>query len=196
MRGPVFAHADRVVREDVKHRQAHEGGQADRRPHVIGEDEERGAERAQPGEGHAVDDRAHGMLADAEVQIAAAVAAGLEIAAAVNKRERRGGQVGRPAHQPRQPLGDLIEHLARTGPRGQPLGVGGKRFDLGVPAGGQFVPPDAIEFAGLLGELPRIFGITRFPGLAERLCRGRRCSRGNGPALLPGTRNFWSSGQP
>ena len=65
-----------------------------------------------------------------------------------------------------------FEHLARTGPRGQPLGVGGKRFDLRVPAVGQFAPPDEIELLGLLGELPGILGITSFPGLAEALAAG------------------------
>ena len=65
-----------------------------------------------------------------------------------------------------------FKHLARTGPRGHALGVGGKGLHLGVPACGQFAPPDEIEFLGLLGELPGIFGMTRFPGLAESLAAG------------------------
>ncbi len=42
--GPSCAEADGVVGEDVDHRQLHQRGQADRRPHVVAEDQE-GAER-------------------------------------------------------------------------------------------------------------------------------------------------------
>ena len=34
------------------------------------------------------------------------------------------------------------------------------------------MPPDTIEFLGLLGELPGILGKMGFPGLAERLAAG------------------------
>ena len=198
VRGPVLAHADGIVGEDVEHRQAHDGGHADRRPHVIGKDEEGGAEGAQSGQRHAVDDRAHGMLADAEVEISGVVACGLEIAAAVDEREGRRGQVARPAQQPRQPPGDLIQDLAGTGPRGQPLGVGGKGPDLGVPTLGQFAPPDEIEFLGQLGELPDVLGVTSFPRPGGATGRGRRCSRGSGPAPLParGTSGLPASHRP
>ena len=83
---PVFADADRIVREDVDDRDLHDrapGGSAGSA--VVAEDQEARAEGADLDEGHAVHDRGHGMLADAEVEIAAAVAAGLEIARAFER---------------------------------------------------------------------------------------------------------------
>ena len=97
MRRPVLADADRIVREDVDDRQFHDRRQPDRRPAVVAEDEERRAVGPHLGQRHAVEDRAHGVLADAEVEVAAAVVAGLEIAGAVEGQQRLGrrGQVGR-----------------------------------------------------------------------------------------------------
>ena len=72
VRRAVFADADGVVGEDVGHRQLGERGEADARAAVVGEDEERraaGAEEAVVGD--AVADRAHGVLADAEPDVAA-----------------------------------------------------------------------------------------------------------------------------
>ena len=73
----VLAEADRVVRPHVGDRQLHQRGQPDRRPHVVAEDQEGAAVR--PGaavQRDAVEDRAHGVLADAEVQRAAVGVAG------------------------------------------------------------------------------------------------------------------------
>ena len=62
--------------------------------------------------------------------------AGREIARAVEGQQRvgRGGQVGRAAQQPGDPLGDLVEHLARRNAAGNSLGVGGKRGDARRPS--------------------------------------------------------------
>ena len=49
----------------------HDRGEPQRRLHVVAEDEEAGAERAQAVQREAVDDRAHAVLADAEVEVAA-----------------------------------------------------------------------------------------------------------------------------
>ena len=59
------------------------------------------------------------MLADAEVEVAAAVAAGLEVAGALEGQAGlgRGGQVGRAADQPGHVLGQRVEHLARRDSR-------------------------------------------------------------------------------
>ena len=68
---PVFAEVDAVVREDEDRLQVRERREADRRAHVVAEDEERRAERDEPvGDRHAVHERAHGVLADAEVDVA------------------------------------------------------------------------------------------------------------------------------
>ena len=71
----VLAERDAVVGEDVDDMQAHQRRQPDRRAHVVGEDQEGRAEGngAAVG-GHAVDDRAHRVLAHAEVKIAPGVA--------------------------------------------------------------------------------------------------------------------------
>ncbi len=55
------------------------------------------------------------MLADAEVEVAARVFAGLEVAGAVEGQSGLGrrGQVGRTADQPGDILGDGVEDQAR-----------------------------------------------------------------------------------
>src|SRR5581483_1047605 len=72
VRWPVLAYADRVMREHVDDRQLHQSGEAHRRLHVVGEDEEARAEGANFGKRETVQDRAHSVLAHAEVQVAAA----------------------------------------------------------------------------------------------------------------------------
>ena len=72
--GPVLAERDAVVGEHVHDVQPHQRGQPDRRTHVVGENQERRAVRNDSAvRRHAVDDRAHRVLAHAEVQVAAAV---------------------------------------------------------------------------------------------------------------------------
>ena len=73
--GAIFTERDAVVREHVHHVQSHQRGKTDRRAHVVREDQERGAVgdeapvRRQP-----VDDGAHGVFADPEMQVPATVA--------------------------------------------------------------------------------------------------------------------------
>ena len=68
VRRPVLAHADRVVRADVDHRKAHQCREADRRLHVVEEDEEGAAEGPDAAvRGEAVHARTHGVLANAPV---------------------------------------------------------------------------------------------------------------------------------
>ena len=65
----VLAEADRVVRPDVGHRQLHQRREPDRAAHVVGEGQERATEDASAAvDGDAVHDRAHAVLADAEVE--------------------------------------------------------------------------------------------------------------------------------
>ena len=117
VRRPVLADADRVVREHERRRDAHDRREPDRGLHVVAEDQEAGAVGAEAGQRQAVDDRAHRVLADAEVQVAPAVLAGLDAAAAVDQRERGGSEVGRAAdhlrHRGGRPLDHLLRRLAR-----------------------------------------------------------------------------------
>ena len=67
---------------------------------------------------HAVDDRPHAVLTDAEVQVAAAVGAGLvDVVGAVDQGQRARRQVGGAAdelgHLRRGPLQHLVARLAR-----------------------------------------------------------------------------------
>ena len=66
----------------------HDRRKADRHLHVVGEDEEGRTVGAQFRQHHAVDDCAHGVLANAEVEVAGVVIAGLEIAGAVEGETR------------------------------------------------------------------------------------------------------------
>ncbi|CAH0365717.1 unnamed protein product, partial [Pelagomonas calceolata] len=88
VRRAVLADADGVVRPDVRDGELRERGDADRGAHVVGEDEERRAGRAEEAVvGEAVHDAAHGVLADAVVDVAALVRlaeVGAEVAGALD----------------------------------------------------------------------------------------------------------------
>ena len=101
----------------------------------------------------AVDDRAHRVLADAEVQVAPAVGAPLDAVGVLDQRQRGGRQVGRSAHQLghalRRPLDDLVGGLAG----GHHPGVDGEARHLVVPAlgpapGEQALDADEVKFLG------------------------------------------------
>ena len=130
----VLAEADRVVRPDVGHRQLHQRGQPDRPPHVVAEDQEGAAVR--PGaavQRDAVQDRAHRVLADAEVQ-GPAVGVAREHLGLVNLGDERrlarhrgvvaAGQVGRAAPQLGQHRRQRVQHLAGRLPGRDALRVG------------------------------------------------------------------------
>ena len=138
VRRAVFADADGIVREDVDHRQFHQRAQADGRAHVVAEDQEARAVGPQLRERHAVDDRSHGVLADAEVEIAAAV-----VGRARNRPRRRtsGASWWRAPDPPRRRsararLGDGVQHLARESRLAMPLASAGKTgISLSQPSG-------------------------------------------------------------
>ena len=98
VRRPVLSEADRVVRPDPDDGETGERGEPDRAPHVVAEDEKRGAVRLDHAavQGEPVDDRAHAVLPHAEGDVAARV--GLrEDTGAVEAGARRLDQVGRAA---------------------------------------------------------------------------------------------------
>ncbi len=91
VRRPVLAERDAVVGEHVHDVQLRQGGQPNWRAHVLGEDQKGRPVRDGPAvRGHSVRDRAHRVLADAEVDVAPAVArAGLVRAFGLQGVDRR-----------------------------------------------------------------------------------------------------------
>ena len=132
--GTVLAEADRVVGPHEGDRDLLDRGQAHRGSHVVGEHEEGAAVGAgQPLERDAVEDHAHGVLADAEVQ-GAPVGAALPLVRLLALGDERGlaghrgvvglGEVGRASPQLGQLAGQGAEDLAGCRARRDPLGVG------------------------------------------------------------------------
>ena len=131
----VLAEADRVVRPDVGDRLLHQRRQPHGPAHVVAELQERAAVDAGAAvHGDAVQDRAHAVLADAEVQRPAVRVARPHLGLAVGGEEgrlalHRGevglGQVGRAAPQLRQHRRERGQHLAR--------GLAGGRCPSGRP---------------------------------------------------------------
>ena len=79
MGGAVLTEADRVVRPYMKYGNIHQRGEADRSTRVVGEDQVAGIVCPQARQHHPIDHGAHPMLADAVVQIVAAVVAQIAI---------------------------------------------------------------------------------------------------------------------
>ena len=135
----VFADADGIVGEDPDRGNFHEGREADRHLHVVAEDQEGRAVGADFRQHHAVDDRAHRVLANAKVEVARVVMARFKIARAVEgePRLRRGIQIGRAAHEPGIVLGDGVENFAGRIAGRESLGIGRKRGQFLVPSVGR-----------------------------------------------------------
>ena len=74
---------------------------------------------------------AHGVLANAEMQVAAAVVVGLEVAGAFERQARlgRGRKIGRAADQPRNCCAIAFSTLPDESRVAMPFGVGGKSAD-------------------------------------------------------------------
>ena len=123
--GAVLAEGDGVVRPHVDRRDVHQRRDAHRRAHVVAEDQERAAEGAGRAVQHdAVDDRAHRVLADAEVQHAAVAVARPFVGRPLGRDERLrrldGGEVrlrevGRAAPQLGELRGEGVDHGAGCG---------------------------------------------------------------------------------
>ena len=116
-------------------------------------------------------DGTHGVLADAEVQVAPAVVVGLEAARTLERHVALGRrrQVGGTADQPGHVRADRVQHLLAAVARGQALRIGGERGDVGIPAGRQFVVRDHVQFAREVGILGPVAGEQRIPRLRLRL---------------------------
>ena len=161
MRRAVLADTDRIVREDVDHRQLHQRGQADRGTAIVAEDQEPGAVGPDLDPCHTVEDRPHGRLTDAEVEVAAGIAVRrLEVAGTVESQSgfRRWSQVGRAGHQPSDIPGDCVQDQSRRVPSGHSLVVGGE---------GSADPSPSRRGAGDVA-----FGTTGRPARGIRACSG------------------------
>src|SRR5450631_1354455 len=108
MRWPVFADADGVVGKDVDYGDFHDGAEAHGRFAVVAENKEGRNERAQFGERQTVPDRAHGVFADTEMEVAPAAGLRLEIAHTIECEASlgRGIKIGRATQQPGDVLGE------------------------------------------------------------------------------------------
>ena len=132
----VLPVAHGVVREDVDSWQLHQGGEPDRGPNVVAEDEEGRAKRPQLRQRQPVHDRPHRVLANAEVQIPAARGGGLEIAGA-GERERglvRRTEVRRAAEEPWDVLREDVQDFARGLPPRHTLWIGREHREVPIPA--------------------------------------------------------------
>ena len=139
----VFAQPDRVVRPHVDGVDVHQRREPHRRPHVVGELQERSAVRPRRAVQHdAGQDRTHRVLADTEVQRAAVPVGGVLLRR--NRRRPKGirildrgvvaaGQVRRPAPQ----LGQLGSQRGQHLTGGRP---GGQRLAARLPVGQVLVP--------------------------------------------------------
>src|SRR5260221_12537664 len=76
MRRAVFADADGIVREDIDDGNFHEAGETHGWFYVVAKIEKCSTERAQTAETHSAHGGAHGVFADAIVNVAAAVLSG------------------------------------------------------------------------------------------------------------------------
>src|SRR5260370_24650110 len=82
MRWTGLSQADRVVGENINRGDFHQRTKAHAWAHVVAEIKKSGAVAAEFRQSHAVDNRAHGMLANAEMHVAATVLVGKEISRA------------------------------------------------------------------------------------------------------------------
>jgi hypothetical protein len=177
---PVLAEADRVVGEEVDHRQLHQGREADARAAVVGEGEVGGPEWLQLREREAVACRGGRVFADPEVDLTAGEAPRLEVDRAVEVEPHRGrvGEVGGAGDHPRDPLGDRVLDLVRGLAGRQPLlFVRLERGDRLVPA---FRQPAALHRL----DLGRKLGLLALEGAQLPLPLGSQL--GTAPADLLG----------
>ena len=161
----VLAEPDRVVGEEVDHRQLHLRREADRAAAVVGEGEVGRPERPQLREREAAAGGGGGVFADPEVDLAAVEAARLEVVGAVEVEPDRGrvGEVGGAGDHPRHPLGDRVLDLVRGLAGGQALlFVGLEGGDRAVPAVGQLAVLHHLDLALVLGAVELLL-----PGGAE-----------------------------
>ena len=166
--GSILTYADGVMGEDVRDTaELGEAGDTDGGAEVVGEDKEGGSgglEEAVVGD--TVEDGAHGVLADTEVEVLSGVGlveAGAVVAAVVDVVAARAVEIGGSRAVLGNELGDLLDHLVAgdTGGLGRVDVHLGDLLDHGI--GGHDIVGDGI--LELLGEV----GVGRGPGLVGGL---------------------------
>ena len=106
----VFADADGVMREDVEGLELREGRHADRRAEVVGERQERRTRALEDAVvGHAVEDGAHPVLTDTEVEVAPSRGRDVEVAGVLDVVLGRAVKVGGTGQHERRSLGDGVD---------------------------------------------------------------------------------------
>src|SRR5882724_5324066 len=110
----VFAIAHGVMRKDKERGQLHERGQANCWSRVVAEYEEGRAKRPQLGQGHSVDGRGHGVLADSIVQVLSPIVVRLEISSTGISQSRfvRWAEISRTTQEPGNILRQHVQRFA------------------------------------------------------------------------------------
>ena len=146
--------------------------EADRRPGVVAEDQEARAEGPDLDQRHAVEDRRHRVLADAEVEVPAAVVARPRS----RRRPRRSSWVlveGARSAEPPISQGTFLAMALSTLPDESrlaiPLGSAGKVGQVLVPAVGELAVLHPVELVGQVGVLASCSSAT-LANQASRSC--------------------------
>ena len=151
--GPSSPDADRVVGADVDHRQPHDGRQADRRLHVVGEDQEGAPEGPEAAvRRDAVEDRRHAVLPHAPMELPARRRRA-EGSALLQRGAGAAAEVGRSADQVGHRGGDGLERQAGGLPGGERPAARGERRQRAIPPLGQLARHPALELRGQIGVL-------------------------------------------
>ena len=109
----VFADANRIVSENVYVRQLRERRETDRGPAVIGENQKRRSRRAENSViGNAVHDRAHGVFANSEMNVATCRRFPGKIVPILDVVQGRPMKIGAAADEKRHCLGERLEGVA------------------------------------------------------------------------------------
>ena len=177
MRRPVFAEPDRVVRHHMDDALAHQRGEPDRRPAIIGKHQE-GARIGNDAamQRHAVHGRRHAVLAHAVVNEAAGIVGGVQRLHRLGARVVGAGEIGGTADHFRQRRRQGFERKFGSGARRDVLGRCREfLFHLGdtAPPSASF---DVAAHAAL--ELGARLGISggkaHLPSEPHWACRARR----------------------
>ena len=152
----VLSHGDAVVGENINHRQTVHGRQTHRRTHIVAEDQEGSPKRDQATvQRHAIQDGAHGMLANAKVHVASRPVLRLEVPGPFHVREGAGSKIGRASHHFGQMRVQNGHCLTRCD-AGCHWGVRrGECREIGVPTFRKLAVDDPLEFSSQFGILFR-----------------------------------------
>ena len=188
VRRAVFAERDGVVRPDEDARDVHQRREADGRAHVVGELQERAADRTRLAVQHdAVEDRRHGVLADAEVHHASVrVARPSRGVDSVRLNESAPSIVvllvparsAEPPHNSGSSAARALITLPARGTRGD-AGSGFERGQRFVDVLGKFVRFDTVEsafFSGFAAAQASNFCCHAARFSAAREARARVCA--------------------